>query len=57
MSAPKAPIQEASIHAVQAADSAIGAWLLLLPKGDKDVMSMNGDIDELMLQAHLLIHV
>lgn len=57
VSTPKAPIEDVSIHVVQAADSAIGAWLLLLPKGEKSVMSKSGEIDELMFQAHLLIHV
>lgn len=57
MSTPRAPIQDASVHVVQAADSALGAWMLLLPKGEKGVMTRSGEIDELMLQAHLLIHV
>lgn len=57
MSTPRAPIQDASVHVVQAADSALGAWMLLLPKGEKSVMTRSGEIDELMLQAHLLIHV
>lgn len=42
---------------IQAADSALGAWLLLLPRGAKQVLGRNGEVDELMFQAHLLIHV
>ncbi|KAJ6780038.1 hypothetical protein PWT90_01210 [Aphanocladium album] len=38
-------------------DSVLDSWMLLLPKSKKQVMSRNGDIDELMFQAHLLIHV
>jgi hypothetical protein len=57
MSTPRAPIQDDSVHVVQAANSALGAWMLLLPKGEKGVMTRSGEIDELMLQAHLLIHV
>ncbi len=57
ISTPGEVISETSIHVVQAADSALVAWLLLLPKGEKQVMAKSGKIDELMLQAHLLIHV
>ncbi|KAM3555558.1 hypothetical protein MY1884_005543 [Beauveria asiatica] len=32
-------------------------WMLLLPKSKKQVMLRNGDIDELLFQAHHLIHV
>lgn len=35
----------------------LDGWLLLLPKGSKEVMGPNGEIDELMFQAHLVIHV
>ncbi|GKU11633.1 unnamed protein product [Fusarium langsethiae] len=45
-----------SERVIQAADSVIDAWLLLLPK-ERKVMSNDGSIDELMFQAHLLIHV
>ncbi|CAM1508029.1 Fc.00g048770.m01.CDS01 [Cosmosporella sp. VM-42] len=54
---PKIPVKEASPHIIQAADSSIDGWLLLLPKESKQVMAKNGEIDELMFQAHLLIHV
>lgn len=57
LSTPKVPVEEASMHIIQAADSSINAWLLLLPKGAKQVMTKSGEIDELMFQAHLLIHV
>ncbi|TQV90720.1 C6 zinc finger domain-containing protein [Cordyceps javanica] len=39
------------------ADSILDSWMLLLPKSKKQVMLRNGDIDELMFQAHHLIHV
>ncbi|KAL2847523.1 hypothetical protein BJY01DRAFT_212476 [Aspergillus pseudoustus] len=54
---PKRAVKEDSTHILQAADSALDGWLLLLPKGQKQVMSKTGEIDELMFQAHLLIHV
>jgi hypothetical protein len=54
---PKRAAKEDSMHIIQAADSALDGWLLLLPKGQKQVMSKTGEIDELMFQAHLLIHV
>ncbi|KIH95336.1 C6 zinc finger domain protein [Sporothrix brasiliensis 5110] len=55
--APKVAASEESLHILQAADSVINAWLLLLPSSRKQVMSKTGEIDELMFQAHLLIHV
>lgn len=54
---PNIATKEASEHVIQAADSIIDGWLLLLPKGSKEVMSKAGEIDELMFQAHLVIHV
>jgi hypothetical protein len=54
---PKATAKDASEQVVQAADAIIDAWLLLLPKGSKEVMTKSGEIDELMFQAHLVIHV
>ncbi|OAA72020.1 C6 zinc finger domain protein [Akanthomyces lecanii RCEF 1005] len=39
------------------ADSILDSWLLLLPKTKKQVMLRSGEIDELLFQAHLLIHV
>ncbi|KAL6863434.1 hypothetical protein ACO1O0_003688 [Amphichorda felina] len=55
--APKVAASEDSPQVLQAADSVINGWLLLLPKDRKQVMSKTGEIDELMFQAHLLIHV
>jgi hypothetical protein len=57
LSMPKVTTEESSVHVLQAADSGINAWLLLLPKGAKQVMTKGGEIDELMYQAHLVIHV
>lgn len=45
------------MHVLQRIDSILNGWLLLLPKEKKQVMSKDGDLDELMFQAHLLIHV
>ncbi|KAH8647198.1 hypothetical protein BX600DRAFT_476301 [Xylariales sp. PMI_506] len=56
-SSPKVPNKQASTQIIQAADSMLDGWLLLLPEKEKPVMKKNGDIDELMFQAHLLIHV
>lgn len=42
---------------LQAADSKLDGWLLLLPDGSKHVMSKKGEIDEFLYQAFLLIHV
>ncbi|KAJ0417952.1 hypothetical protein BJY00DRAFT_288693 [Aspergillus carlsbadensis] len=54
---PKRAAKEDSMHIIQAADSALDGWLLLLPKDQKQVMSKTGEIDELMFQANLIIHV
>ncbi|KAJ5089770.1 hypothetical protein N7532_008454 [Penicillium argentinense] len=54
---PKHAVKEDSTHVIQAADSALDGWLLLLPKDRKQVLTKTGEIDELMFQAHLLIHV
>ena len=45
------------MHVIQAADCGLDGWRLLLPQDRKQVMSETGEIDELMFQAHLLIHV
>lgn len=50
-------MKEGSPHIIQTADSILNGWLLLLPKDRKQVMNKSGEIDELMFQAHLLIHV
>ncbi|OKL60650.1 hypothetical protein UA08_04010 [Talaromyces atroroseus] len=54
---PKIAAKEDSTQVLQAADSSLNAWLLLLPKDRKQVMDKHGKTDELMFQAHLLIHV
>ncbi|EWG55445.1 hypothetical protein FVEG_13443 [Fusarium verticillioides 7600] len=54
---PKRATREHSEAIIQSADSAFDAWLLLLPKDKKPVLKTDGTIDELMFQAHLLIHV
>ncbi|KAF5253054.1 hypothetical protein FANTH_2028 [Fusarium anthophilum] len=54
---PKRATREHSEAIIQSADSAFDAWLLLLPKDKKPVLKSDGTIDELMFQAHLLIHV
>ncbi|KAL6916967.1 hypothetical protein FSST1_008462 [Fusarium sambucinum] len=53
---PKKVKRQDSERVIQAADSVIDAWLLLLPK-ERKVMRNDGSIDELMFQANLLIHV
>ncbi|KNG82491.1 C6 transcription factor [Aspergillus nomiae NRRL 13137] len=55
--APKIATKEDSTHVIQAADSSLDGWRLLLPNDRKQVMDKNGKVDELMFQAHLLIHV
>ncbi|PYH87852.1 hypothetical protein BO71DRAFT_489239 [Aspergillus ellipticus CBS 707.79] len=57
LSVPKTARKEDSTQVIQAADAALNGWVLLLPKNHKQVMSKTGEIDELMFQAHLLIHV
>ncbi|KAF5552685.1 C6 transcription factor [Fusarium mexicanum] len=54
---PKRATREHSEAIIQSADSAFDAWLLLLPKDKKPVLKADGTMDELMFQAHLLIHV
>ncbi|KAJ5288904.1 hypothetical protein N7478_001934 [Penicillium angulare] len=54
---PKVSAKEDSPQVLQTADSILNGWMLLLPKEHKQVMSRTGEIDELIFQAHLLIHV
>lgn len=54
---PALPVKEDSLRIMQTADSALDGWLLLLPKDRKQIMNKTGEIDELMFQAHLVIHV
>ncbi|OOQ90205.1 C6 zinc finger domain protein [Penicillium brasilianum] len=55
--APKIAKMEDSMHIIQTADSCLDGWRLLLPKNHKQVMSKTGEVDELMFQAHMIIHV
>ncbi|PYH63708.1 putative C6 transcription factor [Aspergillus vadensis CBS 113365] len=54
---PKVATVEDSMHLIQAVDCGLDGWRLLLPTEQKNVIKANGDIDELLFQAHLLIHV
>ncbi|KAJ5621461.1 hypothetical protein N7528_006244 [Penicillium herquei] len=54
---PKIAASDDSPRIIQTADSSLNGWLLMLPKGRKQVMNKAGEIDELIFQAHLLIHV
>lgn len=54
---PKIAGNEGSTNVIQASDAILNGWLLLLPENRKQVMDKAGKIDELMFQAHLLIHV
>lgn len=54
---PTVATTEDSTYIIQAADSSLDGWRLLLPPDRKQVMSAAGEVDELMFQAHLLIHV
>lgn len=55
-STPRIATREDSATVIQAADAVLDGWLLLLPKG-KDVIAEDGEVDELMFQAHLVVHV
>ncbi|CAG8030302.1 unnamed protein product [Penicillium salamii] len=48
---------EDSTYIMQAADASLDGWLRLLPPDRKQVMNAAGEVDELMFQAHLVIHV
>lgn len=54
---PKVAAAEDSTHLIQAVDCSLDGWRLLLPPERKNVMTENGEIDELMFQAQLLTHV
>lgn len=54
---PRIAAEGDSTHVIQAVDCSLDGWRLLLPPDRKQVMSETGEIDELMFQAHLLIHV
>ncbi|EED18536.1 C6 transcription factor, putative [Talaromyces stipitatus ATCC 10500] len=55
--APKSLVKEDSADVVQSVDSILDGWLRLLPKNSNKVMDKSGNIDELMFQAHLVIHI
>ena len=46
-----------SFPAIHAVDAMCDGWLLLLPKEHKQIMSRTGEVDELILQAYLVLHV
>ncbi|KAL4975520.1 hypothetical protein BDW66DRAFT_167036 [Aspergillus desertorum] len=54
---PKIAAVEDSTYLIQAVDCSLDGWQLLLPPEHKHVMNENGDIDELIFQAHLVILV
>ncbi|CAG8273440.1 unnamed protein product [Penicillium salamii] len=54
---PTVATAEDSTYIMQAADASLDGWRLLLPPDRKQVMNAAGEVDELMFQAHLVIHV
>lgn len=52
-----ATTKDVSQQMICTADSIIDGWLLLLPTDSKHVIDQSGEIDELMFQATLVIHV
>jgi hypothetical protein len=49
--------EDLSLQVMQRADSAFNGWVLSLPKDRNQLMDKQGEPDEMMIQAHLLIHV
>lgn len=47
---------EAHPDEVQAIDNSLAAWSHYLPPEKRDIISNSGEIDELLFQAHMLIH-
>ncbi|KAK8062192.1 C6 zinc finger domain protein [Apiospora hydei] len=47
---------QGSAMVIQEFDTVIDGWLHLLPESKREVISENGEIDELMFQAHMLVH-
>ncbi|KAI9729733.1 MAG: hypothetical protein M1834_006684 [Cirrosporium novae-zelandiae] len=41
---------------VRLVDEALANWFLLLPPSKKEIIDENGDIDEMLFQAHMIIH-
>ncbi|KAH8423225.1 putative C6 transcription factor [Aspergillus melleus] len=54
---PNIAAEEESAHIIQAVDCSLDGWRLLLPPDRKQIMDATGEVDELMFQAHLMIHV
>ncbi|KAK1148914.1 hypothetical protein N8T08_007586 [Aspergillus melleus] len=54
---PNIAAEEESTHIIQAVDCSLDGWRLLLPPDRKQIMDATGEVDELMFQAHLMIHV
>ncbi|KAL4889404.1 hypothetical protein BDV59DRAFT_210335 [Aspergillus ambiguus] len=55
--APKKRVKEDSKDVIRSVDSILDGWLRLLPKSRNEVVDKSGEIDELMFQAHLVIHI
>lgn len=47
---------EAHPDEVQAIDNSLAAWSHYVPSEKRDIISNSGEIDELLFQAHMLIH-
>ncbi len=43
-------------NVVEMIDVVIEGWLLLLPESKRQILSRNGEFDELMFQANMAIH-
>lgn len=54
---PKIAAVEDPTRLIQAVDCSLDGWRLLLPPEHANVMNKDGEIDELMFQAQLLIQV
>lgn len=47
---------EAHPDEVQAIDNSLAAWSHYVPSDKRDIISNSGEVDELLFQAHMLIH-
>lgn len=45
-----------SLIALETVDTVIEGWLLLLPESKRQILSRDGEFDELMFQANMAIH-
>jgi Fungal specific transcription factor domain len=51
------PNDEDSIYRIsRETDAAVAAWLLLLPRNQRELIHKDGKVDELMFQANMLMH-